>query len=381
MKRIIYLCEPTHGHIDYGGVLELLSFLNKKYKVSVYSGSLLKKSIRKSNLQFFDIGLTNIKPSNMALNVVDNIFYHIENYFFSDNVIKAIARTCKRINQEGCDLIISDPYCHVAPVVSQVNSIPFISVVSPPRNVSRDFLQRLYPIITSFKKKIYAQYGISELYLNKFYPVTHASPSCRINFSIKEFNITKKCDSVYLGGEKIESVQYIKRDGIHVYYSSGTLFWHPQQIELILNLAKNNPDIHFHISIAKGLFTFNKLPNVIIYDFVDQKKLFPDMDLIITQGGMGTVNEAIRAGIPILDIPVFFGNYAQGEEIQAFGNGIFLRTLDEQKELLEKSFIELLENNFYRERAKKLQQMFHNVYDVHKILAVLKKKENLVSRK
>lgn len=133
-----------------------------------------------------------------------------------------------------------------------------------------------------------------------------------------------------------------------------------KQINIIKELILKNKDIDFYVTLGNNTFDIDKEENVHLYDFVNEKELFPKMDVIISQGGMGTINKAIRAGVPIIDVPVFFGNYAQGKEIQKYGNGIFLRTINKQNKYLNNSLRRIINKKSYKEKSKKLQEKFNN---------------------
>jgi UDP:flavonoid glycosyltransferase YjiC (YdhE family) len=89
----------------------------------------------------------------------------------------------------------------------------------------------------------------------------------------------------------------------------------------------------------------------------------PEIDLLITYGGYGTVNLAISHGIPVISA----GRTKDKEEVSAHvqwsGAGIDLRTNQATPEAIRHAVDEILAHPRYRERGQQLAVEFasHNV--------------------
>ena len=125
----------------------------------------------------------------------------------------------------------------------------------------------------------------------------------------------------------------------------------------MLNLAKKYP-IELYFTKAKIIPHVQNSDNVIVYDFCDDKRLIPNIDLLITQGGLGTVTTGIRSGVPMMVLPLFWYNMPQAIKVSRYGNGLSLNSLEEQVAKIEENFVKLTTTTSYLERAKSIQKEF-----------------------
>lgn len=86
------------------------------------------------------------------------------------------------------------------------------------------------------------------------------------------------------------------------------------------------------------------------------------MDLLITNGGYGTVNLALAQGIPIVSAGITEDKEEVSAHVQWAGVGIDLRTERATAESLRAAAREVFDNPAYCERAKELAREFasHN---------------------
>lgn len=72
-------------------------------------------------------------------------------------------------------------------------------------------------------------------------------------------------------------------------------------------VAALNPSIEFILSVGKQ-YDINKLgvtpPNVSVFSFVPQAELLKSVDLMINHGGLNTIKECIREGVPMVVYPL-----------------------------------------------------------------------------
>ena len=194
--------------------------------------------------------------------------------------------------------------------------------------------------------------------------ILEISKTLNISYSSKEFSRSKNDNIQYVGASKIVKSEVIpeKIDKEHknIFYSSGTLFWDINQINTILKFVENEK-IRLHITKANILPEINLPKNVTIYDFSDDKEIFPHMDLIISQGGMGTASKAIRAGIPLIVTPLFFANFSIANNVENYKNGAGILPDNFNFDLLNGKVNEILDNKDYYNKAKMLKESFDNL--------------------
>jgi UDP:flavonoid glycosyltransferase YjiC (YdhE family) len=97
-------------------------------------------------------------------------------------------------------------------------------------------------------------------------------------------------------------------------------------------------------------------------EFLPFTAILPHIDLLITNGGYGTVNMALAHGVPIVSAGLTEDKEEVSAHVQWAGVGIDLRTQQATPEAIRKASREVLENPAYRNRAKKLAAEFasHN---------------------
>jgi MGT family glycosyltransferase len=98
--------------------------------------------------------------------------------------------------------------------------------------------------------------------------------------------------------------------------------------------------------------------NARIASFLPYAHIMPEIDLIITNGGYGTVNMAISHGIPIISAGLTEDKEEVSAHIQWSGAGIDLRTNQAIPEAIRDAVDEIFTQPRYRERAVQLSLEF-----------------------
>lgn len=115
-----------------------------------------------------------------------------------------------------------------------------------------------------------------------------------------------------------------------------------------------------------------KIPtNAHVASFLPYELILPSVDLLITNGGYGTVNLALAQGIPIVAAGMTEDKEEVSAHIQWAGVGIDLRTNQPTAESVRAAAREVLDNPVYRQRAKELAREFasHNTeMEVQKLI-------------
>jgi MGT family glycosyltransferase len=98
--------------------------------------------------------------------------------------------------------------------------------------------------------------------------------------------------------------------------------------------------------------------NARITSFLPYAQIMPEIDLLITNGGYGTVNMAISHGIPIISAGLSEDKGEVSAHVQWSGAGIDLRTAQATPEAIKHAVDEIFMQPSYRERAKQLALEF-----------------------
>src|SRR5580693_1896775 len=98
--------------------------------------------------------------------------------------------------------------------------------------------------------------------------------------------------------------------------------------------------------------------NARIVSFLPYAQIMPEIDLLITNGGYGTVNMAISHGIPIISAGLTEDKEEVSAHVQWSGAGIDLRTNQATPEAIRHAVDEIYTQPRYRERAHHLALEF-----------------------
>ena len=103
--------------------------------------------------------------------------------------------------------------------------------------------------------------------------------------------------------------------------------------------------------------------NARIAPFLPYEQVLPKIDLLITNGGYGSVNMALAQGVPIVSAGLTEDKLEVSANLQWSGGGIDLRTKEPSPGAVRTAARRILDNSVYRDRAKELAQEFasHNI--------------------
>lgn len=149
--------------------------------------------------------------------------------------------------------------------------------------------------------------------------------------------------------------------------TQGTLATDPQQLILPAIKALANQDML--VIVATGNRPVAELgelpPNVRAEPFIPYDRLLPHIDLLVTNGGYGTVQMALAQGVPM----VAAGKTEDKAEICAriawAGVGLNLKTNSPKEEQIQAAVLQVLNTPIYRQNAQLLRDEFTR-YDAPK---------------
>jgi UDP:flavonoid glycosyltransferase YjiC (YdhE family) len=111
--------------------------------------------------------------------------------------------------------------------------------------------------------------------------------------------------------------------------------------------------------------------NARISPFLPYEQVLPKIDLLITNGGYGTVNMALAQGVPIVSAGLTEDKEEVSANLQWSGGGIDLKTKEPSPESVRTAARKLLDSSVYRDRAKELAQEFASHNTEAELLALL----------
>jgi UDP:flavonoid glycosyltransferase YjiC (YdhE family) len=110
--------------------------------------------------------------------------------------------------------------------------------------------------------------------------------------------------------------------------------------------------------------------NARVASFLPFERILPEIDLLITNGGFGTVNMALARGVPMVVAGMTEDKEEITQHVQWSGIGLNLRTTNPKPEAVLAAAREVLDKPIYRARAKELALEFAS-HDTEKELLTL----------
>ncbi|XP_013173124.1 PREDICTED: UDP-glucuronosyltransferase-like [Papilio xuthus] len=102
--------------------------------------------------------------------------------------------------------------------------------------------------------------------------------------------------------------------------------------------------------------------NVHILQWAPQLSILahPNCILLISHGGLLSMNEAIHFGVPLISIPVFYDHLYNADKSVSKGIGVKVDLTDNLADNLKVAIHEILNNPIYRERMKETSFIYHH---------------------
>lgn len=98
--------------------------------------------------------------------------------------------------------------------------------------------------------------------------------------------------------------------------------------------------------------------NARVTAFLPYELVLPNVDLLITNGGYGTVNMALAHGVPVVSAGLTEDKEEVSANVQWSGVGIDLRTNRASPETVRSAVRRILDSSVYRDRARELAEEF-----------------------
>lgn len=138
-----------------------------------------------------------------------------------------------------------------------------------------------------------------------------------------------------------------------IYFTMGSTGF-PHFFELAIDLFG---DSEYQVMMTTaGMVQFDRLPrNFFVVDYAPGSVLMEQSDVVVCQGGNGTIYQALSHGVPIIGIPTMHDQEFNLDRVVALGAGIHLSELQFQPEHLKQAVQTILATRSYREGAERQQ--------------------------
>jgi MGT family glycosyltransferase len=139
--------------------------------------------------------------------------------------------------------------------------------------------------------------------------------------------------------------------------STGNPYFFEQAIEIF-----GNSDYQCVITTA-GLIELVNIPkNFFVVAFAPGSKIMEKSDIVVCQGGNGTIYQALQNGVPIIGIPTMHDQEFNLDQVEKLGVGIKLSELKFKPKHLEKAVKQILSQERFKTNALKLKKVL-SAYD------------------
>lgn len=112
-------------------------------------------------------------------------------------------------------------------------------------------------------------------------------------------------------------------------------------------------------------------PNALVASFLPYEQILSKIDLLITNGGYGTVNLALAQGVPIIAAGLTEDKAEVSANLEWSGAGINLRTNKPSPEAIRSAARKILDDSTYRDRAQELAREFKSHDTESELLALV----------
>lgn len=217
----------------------------------------------------------------------------------------------------------------------------------------------------SKRKQIFSEYG----WRSRFEEIV-LCPSA-FDFPIaKSTNLRRYFGSAidpYRGTEEFLIPEHISQSKYVIYASLGThsaeYKWLNKFIDTLIDLAKQRRDYYFIINIGKGGKVKQlepSLDNVRLAPFFPQLAVLQKSDLVITNGGLGTLKEAIMEVVPMLVCPCRWDQFGNAARVKFHGIGETCSIKRISVKRLSVMLDKMLAQTSYKESLRLMKSRIHS---------------------
>ncbi|MDR0299570.1 MAG: hypothetical protein LBI13_05755 [Streptococcaceae bacterium] len=390
MQTIIYFGTPAHGHVNPS-----LSYVEKlvarNFQVIYYATPEFQQEIVQTGAEFRAYPLS-IKSSLQDLtdSLTDNkhLFRALTlSLKLTTAMLPELLNDIKLLNPA---LIIHDCVNLVGRLVAELSDRPALSFYpfvfidhvgdKASRLYARHFSQVLFFGLSDLFPFLKAKAKVKKLYHAKRLSLID------LNFNQEAFNLVSfsrllqpeshlQKNYFFIGPSaslrRSESQEIEIPSRPFIYATLGTVAKDDLFIdEIIRQFANSSFDII--LIVGKNKFPTDIPKNIHVYDYVNQPQVLPHATLVLSTGGMNTINEAIRAHIPLLIYPGQGEQRINADQVESLKLGRRLKNLKILKKEAEQLLHPLFQIN---------DELYHALTDLQLDEAVIQTEKYLATTK
>ncbi|QXV63892.1 glycosyltransferase family 1 protein [Mucilaginibacter sp. 21P] len=166
-----------------------------------------------------------------------------------------------------------------------------------------------------------------------------------------------------------------------IYCSLGTLNlnWYSKPEEffsMVIDAFKSRPDYEVYIAVGSDIkpSVFKRVPeNVKLFQFVPQIDILEHASVMITHGGINSINECILSGVPMIVYPLSKQVDQPGNAARVVFHGMGIRgdIRKETREGLLEKVDKILAGDVYKQRVNRMRETYASYGDVSKAVSVI----------
>ena len=150
----------------------------------------------------------------------------------------------------------------------------------------------------------------------------------------------------------------LQKNKYRIYVSLGSVFNNKPEVFRAIIRALDHPEYQVIVSAVSAYQTLmnDALPdNVLLFPWVSQGSLLPEVDLVIAHGGNNTTNETLAAGKPLIVIPIGGENGDNARRVEYLGVGLRIGLSSLTTERVEKKVRRIRTDPRFAERAREIK--------------------------
>jgi zeaxanthin glucosyltransferase len=153
---------------------------------------------------------------------------------------------------------------------------------------------------------------------------------------------------------------------VYVAFGTNDLFCGPAAVRFVrrlLHVAAGERDLTFLVALSPRLraqLSHEIACNVRLAELVDQIAALRSARLMVTHGGLNSVKECIREGVPMLVVPITWDQPGNAARVRFYRLGLVLDVEKASENDIRLALRQLLSNPEYRRRIEALKQTFEH---------------------
>lgn len=382
MAKILFFNIPAYGHVN-PTLPVVTELVQRGYHVVYYNSDTFAQTIKETGVEFRSYPNSSTFEADLAKRVNNLVTVSV---FMLEESLRLLPFSLEQIEREKPDLVIFDSIALWGMQVTRLQNISSVASISTfvqegvrgmikwrdYLHIFRQSFTRL-PTLQRLRRKLVRTYG-PDIFPNK--SIFPCRGNSNIVYTSREFQPdTPYIDSSFhfVGPSILVTTRketdfpwdLLESSRTKIYLSLGTLYNDNIEFYRTVFTAFSDHPAQFILSVGRrkdirdlGLFP----DNFIIQSSVPQLEVLQRVDLLITHGGMNSVNEGLNYGVPLVVVPQQIEQVLNGRQVARQGAGVVLADTPPYGHLdarvLRRAVDKVLADPTYRLNAERLSRSF-----------------------